>query len=189
MKSLIQQVLGDEWNHLPPALQAHYKYGAAKDVGHLDIEYPGPMQPLLNILYRLGALVNRSEKQVETVVEKWIENDRQYWKRSIQYADGKVINFSSFWVAADSNQIIEFVNRFLGLQMAVQVLDNRLYYHGIKFILKLGLVYIPIPEWLVLGHTTIVEAAVDETHFKMDFRITHPVFGQIYRYAGKFEAI
>ncbi len=189
MKSLIQQALGDEWNELPPALQAHYRYGAAKDVGHLDIEYPRFMQPFLNILYRVGALVNCPEGQVETVVEKRVENNRQYWKRILKYADGKVIYFNSFWIAASGNQVIEFVNRFVGLQMAVQVLDNRLYYHGIKFIFKLGAVNISIPEWLVLGHTTIVEVAVDETHFRMDFRITHPLLGQVYRYSGKFEAL
>jgi hypothetical protein len=47
---------------------------------------------------------------------------------------------------------------------------------------------LPIPEWLVLGHTTIVEEAIDETHFVMDFRLTHPLLGEVFRYSGKFQA-
>lgn len=43
-----------------------------------------------------------------------------------------------------------------------------------------------LPEWIALGHTTIVEEALDDSHFAMDFRLTHPLFGQVFRYAGKF---
>ena len=53
---------------------------------------------------------------------------------------------------------------------------------------KLGPLTIPIPEWLTLGHATIVEEALDDTHFAMDFRLTHPLFGQLFRYSGTFEA-
>ena len=40
-------------------------------------------------------------------------------------------------------------------------------------------------EW-VLGHTSIVESALSEYDFAMDFRLTHPIFGQVFRYAGIF---
>jgi hypothetical protein len=41
---------------------------------------------------------------------------------------------------------------------------------------------------LVLGRTTIVEQVTDETHFAMDFRIVHPLLGQVLRYSAEFEA-
>ncbi|MCP4487229.1 MAG: DUF4166 domain-containing protein [Gammaproteobacteria bacterium] len=72
--------------------------------------------------------------------------------------------------------------------MEAQVKDGQLHYYGVKFVIKLEPIVLPIPEWLVLGHTTIVEKAVDETHFAMDFRITHPLFGQVFRYSGEFES-
>ena len=70
--------------------------------------------------------------------------------------------------------------------MAVHVADGNLYYEGRTYIIKLGKLLLPLPEWLVLGHTSIVETALDTTHFAMDFRLQHPWFGQIYRYAGRF---
>ena len=73
--------------------------------------------------------------------------------------------------------------------MALHVKDSKLYYEGRHYVLRLGRYYLPIPEWLVLGHTTIVEAAVDAQHFVMDFRLQHPLLGQIYRYAGKFKTV
>ncbi len=41
---------------------------------------------------------------------------------------------------------------------------------------------LPIPEWLVLRHTTIVEEAIDETRFVMDLLLTRPLLGEMFRY-------
>jgi hypothetical protein len=188
MRSLMQRALGDQWHQLPSALQAHYRFGRTTDTGLMDIEYPRYMQAWLSVLRVFGALVNRRGRQVATVVEKTVVGERHYWRRSIGYPDGTVIRFNSFWVAAGGNQVIEFVNSVLGLQMAVHVDDGKLHYRGVRFVAKLGPLLLPIPEWLVLGHTTIVEEAIDASHFVMDFRLTHPLLGQIFRYAGRFEA-
>jgi len=188
MNSLMQCALGEDWDKLPPALQAHYRFGKTIDRGHMDIEYPRFMHPYLSALRVVGALINRSGRQVSTVVEKNVVWERQYWRRTITYPDGKVVYFNSFWVAAGGNQMIEFVNPVLGLQMAVQFEDGKLHYQGVRFVAKLGRLLLPIPEWMVLGHTTITEQAIDETHFAMDFRLTHPLLGQVFRYAGTFEA-
>lgn len=188
MKSLMQRALGDDWEKLPAALQAHYRFGATTDTGSMAIEYPRFMQAYLSALRLVGALVNRRSHAVATVVNKRVVGDRQYWRRTITYPDGKVIHFNSFWVHAGGNQVIEYVNPLLGLQMAVHLDEGRLHYRGIRFVVKLGTLLLPIPEWLVLGHTTIVEEAIGESCFVMDFRLTHPWFGQVFRYSGEFEA-
>lgn len=188
MKSLMQCALGADWGKLPPALQTHYRFGKTIDRGHMDIEYPRFMQPYLTVLRIVGALINRGGRQVPTVVEKSVVGERQYWRRTITYPDMQAVYFNSFWVSAGGNQMIEFVNPILGLQMAVHVEDGKLHYQGVRFVAKLGSLLVPIPEWMVLGHTTITEQAIDETHFAMDFRLTHPLFGQVFRYAGTFEA-
>lgn len=188
MKSLMQRALGADWEKLPPALQTHYRFGTTTDTGRMDIEYPRFMQLYLNTLRILGALINRSGKGVSTKVEKSVIGERQYWRRAITFADGKVIHFNSFWISAGANHLIEFVNPVVGLQMAVHVLDGRLHYSGVRVVLKPGPLLVTLPEWLVLGHTSIVEVAQDDTHFAMDFRLTHPLLGQVFRYSGEFEA-
>ena len=187
MKNLMQCALGDDWHKLPPALQAHYRYGDLTEAGFMDIEFPWFMQPFLSVLRLFGALVNSRGKNVPTLVEKNYKNDTQHWKRTITYPNGKVIYFYSALVAAEENQLIEYTNSIMGLQMSVHVADGKLHYSGVRFVFKLGTILLPIPEWLLLGHTTITETAVDETHFAMDFRLTHPLFGQIFRYAGSFK--
>ena len=103
------------------------------------------------------------------------------------FAAGQVVEFNSYWVRAGGNLLIEYVNPLLGLQMAVHVENDQLHYHGVRFILKLGPLLLPIPEWLALGHTSIVETGAADNHFAMDFRLTHPLFGQIFRYAGTLQ--
>lgn len=182
----MQQALGDQWEQLPEPLRAHYQSRANVDVGALDIEYPRAMQPWLNLLHRVGALINRDDKAVPTTVEKRMQGSVQYWHRRTQFPDGRTVEFRSHWVHTGGNRIIEYVNPVLGLCMAVHVSEGKLYYEGKYFVLKLGKLRLPIPEWLLLGHTTIEEQGVDDTHFAMDFRLRHPLLGQICRYSGIF---
>ncbi len=189
MKSLMQRALGDDWHKLPPALQAHYRFGTTTDSGRMDIEYPRFMQPYLGLLRLFGALIDRPGRNVSTVVEKSVEGERQLWRRTVTYADSRIVHFNSFWIHAGGNELIEFVNPVLGLQMAVHVENGRLHYRGVRFVTRLGRLRLPIPEWLAFGHTTIVEEALTDNRFAMDFRVTHPLLGQVFRYSGEFETL
>ena len=184
--SPLKQALGQQWQQLPVALKTHYQGENNKDVGKLDIEYPRFMQPYYSLMRLLGALVNQQGKSIPTIVEKKMKGKIQYWKRQVTFPSGKIIFFKSTWVYAGGNEIIEYVNPLLGLRMAVEVKNEQLYYYGRHFVIKLGSFLIPVPEWLVLGHSTIVETAINEKEFVMDYRITHPWLGEIFRYAGRF---
>ncbi|MCK4743567.1 MAG: DUF4166 domain-containing protein [Sulfuriflexus sp.] len=186
-KNIMYQALGKQWEELPPTLLAHYQTSVNTDVGVLDIEYPRAMQIFLNVLHLFGALLNRRGKMIPATVKKIMKGEIQYWERTLRFPDGETILFKSCWVYAGGNQLIEYVNPFLGLRMAVYVKENKLYYEGIHYVIQLGRIRLPLPEWLMLGHTTIVESELDATHFAMDFRLHHPLFGQVYRYAGEFE--
>lgn len=76
MDSLMQNALGADWDKLPPALQAHYRFGKTIDNGCMDIEYPRFMQPYLSALRLMGALIDRGGRQVQTVVEKTVVEER-----------------------------------------------------------------------------------------------------------------
>jgi hypothetical protein len=185
-QSIMQQALGKQWQQLPLALQKHYCYEENSDIGHLTIEYPNFMQLPLNFLRLLGALVNKKGKQIPTQVEKRSDSGKQHWHRTIHITPDKPVIFTSTWVYAENNVLIEYVNPVLGLKMAMEVRDEKLYYAGKSYIVKLGKIHIPLPEWLLLGHTTFVEEAFDEDSFSMDFRLQHPLLGQIFRYDGVF---
>jgi hypothetical protein len=184
--SIMQQALKDQWEQLPQSLKAHYQGDDNADVGKLSIEYPKAMQLPLNLLRVFGALINRAGNEIPATVEKSMHKNKQYWKREINFLDGRKVIFKSVWQYHEDNELIEFVNRFIGLKMAVRVKEEVLYYEGKGFVIRLGKLRLSIPEWMLLGHTSIQERAIDTNHFAMDFRLHHPVFGQIYRYSGTF---
>lgn len=186
MKSLMQQALGRDWERLPDSLKAHYQPGPNADIGQLDIEFPRYMAPYLRLLHLFGALLTRCGSQVPTRVEKEVVADRQYWCRTISFPDGETATFNSFWISSGGNQLIEFVNPVMGLEMAARLQGDELRYDGVRYVLKFGRLIIGLPEWLILGHTTIVERGLPSGAFAMDFRLTHPLFGEIFRYSGTF---
>jgi hypothetical protein len=187
MNSPMQTALGDDFARLPAALRTHYQQAASRDSGWLDITFPGWMRPWLGLLHRIGALVPRRGNKVTTTVDKEMRDERQYWQRTMRFADGQTVRFDSVWEAAENGTLIEYVNPVLGLQMQPYVVGDRLHYRGVRFVARLGRWRLPIPEALALGHTRIVEQAIGESRFAMDFRLTHPWFGEVFCYRGEFE--
>lgn len=186
MKSPIQTVLGPAWEQLPHALRIHHAAGACIDTGYLDIDYPAWMQTILNLLHLFGVLINQAGTGLPTEVRKHMQQDRQSWQRCVTLSDGVVKRFNSEWQPLASGEIEERVNRFLALRMRPSVHATGLQYAGTCYVLRLGRLKLHLPEWLLLGHTTIVETALGPDCFAMDFRLNHPWFGQLYRYAGIF---
>jgi hypothetical protein len=182
---LMQRVLGEDWRQLPEVLKRHHRDQGNRDQGHLDIEYPAFMQGYLNFLFRLGALLNHRGTRLPARVNRFTDANGQYRQRVVQREDGQILQFDSRWEKTADHQIIEYINAFWGLKMKLWV-DDGLCYEGIHLILKIGPLKLPIPEWLLLGHTSIREEAVDDEYFHMDFRLQHPWLGELYRYEGSF---
>lgn len=192
-KSLMQQALGEQWAQLSPALKAHYNNNESGEniaKGELTIDYPKFMQLPLNAMRLMGALVNQKGTKLPTKVMRIMNEGTQYWHRSIQYPDGLQIAFKSrFTLDTKNNEFIEYTNRFLGLKMKAFVEEGALHYESSGYVLELGVLTIPLPEWLALGHASIVESAISDIEFKMDFRLKHPIFGKIFSYVGIFKTL
>lgn len=184
--SLVRQALGASWQDLPAALQAHYQGADNCDVGTLDIDYPAALRPFYALLNRLGALLDRRGAGVPIRVEKVIRGADQYWRRTVSFADGRTVRFDSRWVSDGEDRVIEWVNRFFGLRMRVWLEGRTLRYESLDYVFALGAWRCFLPEWAMLGKALIAENALDEQTFAMDFRLCHPLFGEIYRYAGRF---
>ncbi len=186
MKNMMQQILGNDWDQLPVALQEHYRAGHTVEHGVMDIEFPLFMVPFLTLLRLVGALINHAGRAVETKVEKKLVGDRWYWWRTMQYADGRSARFNSVWMLNEQRDIVEFVNPYLALTLRPRVEAGRLHLESVCFVIKFGRYVMRVPEWLVLGRSIIVEEALEDDLFRMDFKMIHPLLGQIFRYSGQF---
>ncbi len=188
-RSLMQQALGKQWEQLPQGLQAHYENDANNHnhaEGQLTIDYPRFMQWPLNLLRLMGALVNQRGKNIPTTVERRMIDGEQHWHRTLAFPAQPIHFQSRFMLDTQKNEFIEYTNRYLGLRMHAFVENEALYYESCGYVIRVFGVKIPLPEWLALGHARIVETAIDDESFAMDFRLIHPLLGEIFCYQGQF---
>jgi hypothetical protein len=184
--SPMAQVLGPQWAQLHPTLRAHHRGGTVREVGTMDVEFPRWMTPVLWLIHGLGALVPRAQPQVHTVVDKRTHGGCQSFDRTLTFADDRTVRFNSIWAAEPGARLVEYVKPWLALELAAAVQGDALHCEGVCFLLGRGRLRIRLSERWLLGHTVIHESAIDAKHYAMDFRMIHPWFGQVFRYAGTF---
>lgn len=193
--SLMQKILGDDWCNLPSVIQRHYQLQAGQQTanvvtGKMHIRYPKFVRPMLFLTRLMGGLIDLQGDNLAARVEKSIDVDQPnslYWKRTIQAPDGKTTVFASRMTYQQGNELIEYVGGGFGLYLNLTVENNKLVYRSNGHLWQIGKLRIPIPDVLFLGHATIIETAVSEHQFELDFRIKHPLFGETYYYGGVFE--
>lgn len=192
-ESIMQIALGPQWRGLPQVLMEHYlenEKGENCAQGVLTIDFPWFMKIPLSILRLLGALVNKSGKNLPTTVKRVTTSGEQKWQRKISFPNGKQVVFNSVVYHHKNNEIIEYINPFLGMKMRVSVKNNCLRYESNGYLIKLWKLKIPFPEFLALGHASIIEKKSSEKDFfEMDFRLRHPLFGEVFRYMGQFRTL
>jgi hypothetical protein len=185
MTSPLRVALGADWDRLPPVLQAHHRDDDSVEHGLLDIEMPPAMRPVWWCLSQLGVLVGRPQRQAPTKVVRRLHAGRQHWLRTME-VDGRLRRFDSVWEVAGPGRLREQVNPLLGLEMAVWVDGGRLRCRGLHYRLGWRRWVLRLPCWLGPGEAWIEETALDAQRYAMDFRLRHPLFGEVFRYAGVF---
>ena len=191
---LMQQVLGDDWNRLAPVIRAHYAITPGSDAwievrGEMHIEFPRILTPMIKLIYWCGGLVDRAGREIRVSVLKSAQSGRDelFWRRNFVYPDGERRQFRSNMRLLRANELVEFINGFVGLRLSMSVENGDLIYRSNGHVLQIGSWCLVLPEWLVLGQATITEHALSDTHFELDFRILHPVWGETFRYGGIFD--
>jgi hypothetical protein len=191
--SLMQRVLGDDWAALPPVIQRHYQITMPQQTitvtGNMNIDYPYWLAPAIKLLRLFGALVDLKGEGLAVQVKKWRQTDPAilHWQRHIQAADNKQCVFASRMAWQQDHELIESVGMGFGIRLKLSVEQGKLVYQSRGHLLKLGPLTLPIPDSLLLGHALITEQALSEDTFQLDFKITHPLWGNTYYYGGIFE--
>ncbi len=190
---LIQRALGEDWHTLPTVIQRHYTLMQANNtssvvVGSMYVHYPAFARPMVAIARLMGALIDTKSNTLQASVKKWVNNDSGalFWRREIQSADTKTTVFASRMEYQHGNEVIEFVGFGFGVRLKVFAKNRQLIYQSNGHLWRCKLFSIPIPDVLFLGHATIIEKAIDDDSFELDFKIIHPLLGKTYEYGGVF---
>jgi hypothetical protein len=193
--SIMQQALGEDWNQLDDIVKRHYAMAPGTDCnmtihGRMDRVSHSNIAKLFLLPGRIfGALVPYRGNDIPTEVKNWTKEDNfksMFWHRTLQFPNRPITEFRSRMEYVGKNEIIEYVRFGLGIRMRMSVDDGALVFTSAGYVWDFASVRIPIPTWAILGHAQIIEKAISQEEFYINFAMIHPIFGKTFGYSGTF---
>lgn len=191
---IFQQILGDDWERLGAIIRRHYflrpfSYDQICVKGTMHDVHHSTFAKLLIPLARIfGALVPYRGKNVPIEVHYTTRPDDAtiHWDRIFHFPGRAPFHFLSYMEQIGPGKVIEFVRFGVGMKLHVAAEDGALVFRDEGYIWRLFGVDVPLPMALLMGSAYIEERPVDENRFTMRMTLTHPLFGQFFRYEGSF---
>ncbi|WP_185983195.1 DUF4166 domain-containing protein [Aureimonas mangrovi] len=192
---IFQTVLGKAWHDLGEVIRRHYflrPFGedAITVRGTMDeVEHSAIAALLIPLARVFGALVPYKGRDVPIEVHYATRPDDEalYWDRVFHFEGRPPFHFRSRMEHAGRGQVIEFVRFGVGTRLRVSAKNGVLVFHDEGYVWRLFGINVPIPLGLLLGRAYIEERPVNHDTFTMRMDLVHPLFGEIFRYSGRFK--
>ncbi|NGN45303.1 DUF4166 domain-containing protein [Mesorhizobium sp. CGMCC 1.15528] len=193
-KPVFQEVLGKDWHRLGEVVRRHYflrafsdDYICVKGTMH-EVRHNAVASFLIPLARIFGALVpyRGTDVPIEVHYNAQPKDGTIHWDRVFHFAGRPPFHFRSYMERASGSGVIEFVRFGVGMRLKVTAEDGALVFRGEGYIWRLFGVDVPLPMGLVLGRAYIEERPVDAERFSMRMTLTHPLFGELFRYSGSF---
>ena len=192
--SPIAQALGGDFHYLHPAVSKHYAEPTIHLSGTMDFIYvKGSIMLLAHVSHRLfHAPVPRRGIDVEVSVRSRVDDSgAMHWVRMFfkNTSFPKDVTFTSRTVYSGDHRIIEFTRYGLGVEADLSVdVEGSLVHDMRKYVVRmpfLGMV-VRFPTWLSpFGGGRTKEIGETEDSFRIEFEMTHPIFGRTVAYTGR----
>ena len=190
---IFKSIFGDNWDNLPPVMHKHYANRPhTNDVtvvkGTLDVMCKVPLKWLAPLMKLLGQIPLYNETSVPVTVEFKSDPDTRAFQfvRRFDFKRGPYV-FRSRMVQVKDNEVIEVMPFGLNWKMFYSWDGEKVVLKHNGYALCLFGCFIPLPLTLLMGEGYAEEFAVDENTFDMLTHITHPWWGKVYEYKGRFE--
>lgn len=191
---IFESIFGEHWQQLPVVLQKHYRNrpytnDAYLVKGKLDVFCAGPIQWLAPLLWRFGGIPPITEYDVPVTVE-FLSNQHSkafIFNRTFFFKHRKPYRFLSSMVPLKDNIVVEMMRFGIGWKTSFHWEDGRVKLKHQGYVLKILGHYVSMPLTAIIGAGNATETALDERTFEMQMDITHPWWGKVYGYKGRFE--
>lgn len=191
---IFKSILGESWDRLPPVLKKHYAnrpYTNDMTVvkGTLDVMCKAPLTWIARLLRVMGQIPACNEKNVPTSVHFQSDRDSKafHFNRTFSFRDAKPYVFRSRMLQIKGNEVIEIMRFGLGWKLRYSWDGEKVVLSHRGYALCLFGHYISLPLTMLMGEGYAEEWAVNDNTFDMITHITHPLWGKVYEYKGRFE--
>lgn len=195
-QAIFKPIFGDDWDKLPAVFHKHYVNRPYCDdiacvQGKMDVSFTWFVRLLSPALKLFGVLVpyEGTDIPVKVVFKSQAESNAFCLERTFYFPDKKPYIFFSTMIPVKNDIIIEYMKFGIGWK-------HRFYYNGEKVILEhRGYVWkvfnltVAVPLSWIFGRVFAEEQAINDTTFRMQMQLSHPLFGKLYEYKGEFEIV
>lgn len=191
---IFQSIFGESWDDLPPVMKKHYSnrpYTQEETIvkGELDVMCKPPLLWLSPIMKLLGQIPAANEANVPVSVhfQSDLNTKSFYFNRVFNFSKGEPRKFRSRMLQINNNEVIEIMRFGLGWKMSYAWDGQKVVLSHRGYALSLFGHFIPLPLTIFMGAGYAEERPVNDSTFDMETHITHPWWGKIYEYKGRFE--
>lgn len=195
VEPIFKKVFGESWDVLPSVFHKHYANRASSDdrvvvEGSLDLLCRAHMKILSPLLWLLGSAPPSNDKNVPVTVQFTSKDGAEFhFDRAFHFENRKPHHFRSRMRQVQGSEVIEIMRFGICWRMNYLWQDNKVVLKHKGYALHLFNCFIPLPiSWLV-GRSDAEEVAVSDDEFDMSASITHPLFGKVYEYRGRFKVV
>lgn len=193
-RPVFQEVLGEDWHRLGEVIRRHYFLRpfsddtiCVKGTMH-EVEHSAFAKVLLPFARIVGALVPYRGRDVPIEVHYAAQpgDGTLHWNRVFHFAGRRPFHFRSHMQQIGPGRVIEFVRFGVGMRLKVTAEEGALVFRDEGYVWRLFGRDLPLPVGLLLGTGYIEERPIDERSFSMRMTLKHPLFGELFRYSGRF---
>lgn len=190
---IFKGIFGESWDDLPIVMHKHYAnrpYSTDEVIvdGTLDVMCAGPIKLLGPLMKLMGQIPAQNEKSVPVSVTFRSELNTKafHFVRKFDFKNSTPYIFHSRMMQMKGNEVIEIMPFGLGWKMLYRWDGEKVVLEHNGYALHLFGHFIPVPLTLLMGRGYAEEIAVDDKTFDMITHITHPWWGKVYEYKGRF---
>lgn len=190
---IFQSIFGTAWDDLPRVMKKHYANRPHSDdvvtvEGTLDVFCSGWIKRLAPIFALMRSIPPWNEKSVPVTVHFRSDKHtrRFHFERVFRFTGRKPYHFCSYMIQITGNDVAEITGAAMGWRMRYGWEDGKVVMRHNGYVLRLFGHYIRVPLELLIGEGYAEETPVDDNTFDMVMHLTHPKWGKIYEYQGRF---
>lgn len=191
---VFQDILGADWHRLGEVIRRHYflrpfssDYICVRGTMH-EVSHSAIARLLIPMARLFGALVpyRGREVPIEVHYTTRLDDGTIHWDRVFHFPGRTPFHFRSHMECVGGSRVIEFVRFGVGMRLNVTAEDGALVFRDAGYIWRLFGVDVPLPMGLLMGRAYVEERPIVADHFSMRMTLTHPLFGELFRYNGSF---
>lgn len=190
---IFQAVFGDDWSRLPRVMLKHYANRPfSEDVGsvegHMDVMCKWYLKPFFALL---GAAPPFNAENVPVTVNfaSNLEDETFQLRRVFHFENQPPFQFRSTMHRVEGNEVLEVLAYGLCWHSKFSWDGRRVILSHKGYSLRLFGTHIALPLTFLIGRSDAEEIPIDDDWFDMSATVTHPLFGKVYEYKGRFRIV